>query len=71
MNIELNNNEDIDPLVTSAFNVETKIKNIQDNINTKLRPILVQLNKEGEPSLTITQDRSMYYADNKYVKFNY
>lgn len=57
--MELNNNENIDTLVLSASNVETKIKNIQDDINTKLRPLLNQLNKEVEPSLTINQDRSI------------
>ncbi|XP_025195973.1 laminin subunit alpha-1 [Melanaphis sacchari] len=57
MNMELNNREDVDPLIIASSNVETKIKNIQDNINNKLRPILTQLNEEGEPSLTIVQDR--------------
>lgn len=56
--MELNNREDIDPLVIASNNVETKIKNIQDNIDNKLRPILSQLNEEGEPSLSIAQDRS-------------
>lgn len=56
--MELNNREDIDPLVIASNNVETKIKNIQNNIDNKLRPILSQLNEEGEPSLSIAQDRS-------------
>lgn len=59
MNMELNNKEDVDQLVIASSNVETKIKNIQDNIDNKLRPVLAQLNEEGEPSLTIAQDRSM------------
>lgn len=58
MNMELNNREDVDPLVIASNNVETKIKNIQNNIDNKLRPILSQLNEEGEPSLLIAQDRS-------------
>lgn len=59
MNMELNNKEDVDPLIIASSNVETKIKNIQDNIDNKLRPVLAQLNEEGEPSLTIAQDRSI------------
>lgn len=59
MNMELNNKEDVDPLVTSSTNVEAKINDIQANINTKLRPILHQLNQEGEPNLAIAQDKSM------------
>jgi hypothetical protein len=62
--MELNNREDVDPLVIASSNVETKIKNIQDNIDNKLRPILVQLNEEGEPSLTIAQDKSMISKNN-------
>lgn len=57
--MELNNKEDVDPLVIASNNVETKIKDIQDNIDNKLRPVLAQLNEEGEPSLTIAQDRSI------------
>lgn len=59
MNMELNNKEDIDPLVTTSKSVESKIKQIQNNIGKKLRPLLLQLNEEGEPSLTIAQDKSM------------
>lgn len=58
MNIELNNKEDIDPLLVSATNVKAKVKDIYNNIDTKLRPILSQLNEEGEPTLTIAQDKS-------------
>lgn len=57
--MELDSKEDVDPLVIASTNLETKINNIQENINEKLRPILTQLNKEGEPSLTIAQDRSI------------
>ncbi|VVC37186.1 Hypothetical protein CINCED_3A012310 [Cinara cedri] len=57
MNMELNNKEDIDPLVISSINTETKINNIRNNIVKKLRPTLIQLNEEGEPSLAIAQDR--------------
>jgi len=57
--MELNNKEDVDQLVITSSNVETKIKNIQDNIDNKLRPILAQLNEEGEPSLIIAQDKSI------------
>lgn len=59
MNMELNNKEDIDPLVTTSKTIESKIKTIQNSIEKNLRPALVQLNEEGEPSLTIAQDKSM------------
>lgn len=59
MNMELNNNEDIDPLVLASTDLETKINDIQNNIDKKLRPILTQLNEDGEPSLTIAQDKSI------------
>lgn len=59
MNIELNNKETVDPLVIASTNLATKINSVQNNINEKLRTILVQLNKEGEPSLTIAQDKSI------------
>lgn len=57
--MQLNNKDDVDPLLTSSTNVEAKINDIQNNISTKLRPTLVQLNQEGEPSLAIAQDKSM------------
>jgi len=56
--MELNNKEDVDPLIKASINVENKINDIQDNIYKKLRPILVQLNEEGEPSLAINQHKS-------------
>lgn len=57
--MELNNKDDVDPLVTSSINLENKINIIQEEINKKLRPSLIQLNQEGEPSLAIAQDKSM------------
>ncbi|XP_050425592.1 laminin subunit alpha-1 isoform X2 [Adelges cooleyi] len=57
MNIELNSKEDVDPLMNTLANVETKINEIQNNIDNRLRPVLLQLNEEGEPSLTIAQDK--------------
>lgn len=65
MNMKLNNKDDIDPLVTLAINVETKINDIQDNIHKKLRPTLIQLNQEGEPSLAKAQDKSMRSTKNE------
>lgn len=59
MNMELNNKEDIDPILTTSKTIESKVKNIQNNIEKNLRPALVQLNEEGEPSLTIAQDKSI------------
>lgn len=61
--MELNNKEDIDPLVTASKTIESKIKFIQNNIDKKLRPVLVQLNEEGEPSLTIAQDKSIQWQN--------
>lgn len=57
--MELNNKDDVDPLVTSSIILENKINTIQEEINKKLRPSLIQLNQEGEPSLAIAQDKSM------------
>lgn len=65
MNMKLNNKDDIDPLVTLAINVDTKINDIQDNIQKKLRPTLVQLNEEGEPILAKAQEKSMKSTKNK------
>lgn len=62
--MELNNKEDIDPLVISSINTETKINDIRNNIVKKLRPTLVQLNEEGEPSLAIAQNRSIMLPTN-------
>lgn len=59
MNMELDIKEEVDPLVVSLTDVETKINEIQNDIDDKLRPTLVLLNEEGEPSLTKAQERSM------------
>jgi hypothetical protein len=69
--MELNNKEDVDPLVIETTNVETKINEIQGKIVKELRPILVQLNEEGEPSLTNTQDRSTINIYHKLNEINY
>lgn len=67
MNMELNNKEDVDPLVIETTSVETKINDIQGRIVKELRPTLVQLNEDGEPNLTNAQERSTI---NVYHKFN-
>lgn len=61
--MELNNKEDVDPLVIETTNVETKMNDIQGKVIKELRPILVQLNEEGEPSLTNAQDKSTLNID--------
>lgn len=56
--MELDNKEDVDPLVLASSDLEGKINDVQNDIDKKLRPILAQLNEDGEPSLTIAQDKS-------------
>lgn len=63
MNMELNNKEDIDPLLVSTTDIKTKVQDIYNNIDKKLRPILSQLNEDGEPTLTLAQDRSKYHRN--------
>lgn len=63
MNMELNNKEDIDPLLVSSTDIKTKVQDIYNNIDKKLRPILSQLNEDGEPTLTLAQDRSKYHRN--------
>lgn len=71
MNMELNNKEDVDPLVLASTNLETKINDIHNNINKKLRPILTQLNEDGEPILTNAQDKSIIFVFSKHININY
>lgn len=64
MTLELNNKEDVDPLLLSTINVENTIRVVQNDIEKKLRPILVKLNDEGEPRLTNVQDKSIIFKLN-------
>lgn len=64
MTMELNNKEDVDPLLLSTINVENTIRDVQNDIEKKLRPILLKLNEEGEPSLTNVPDKSIIFTLN-------